>query len=396
MEIRGGPHKGAYGRVVSILDAAPATDASGESAQGSAQHSSALSKAQQCTVRLNLTGEMLPAPVPAPALTVLDEHALPRDHPAFDTPQSLLEKKSKAQKAEEEDAKAIKQRQQALAQALQQQKQNGSGGGGGDMQFVITSDESPAASASGSASGGGSSKRRRSRSRSRDRTSSSSSDKSRKSSSSSSSSSKRKGRSPSPPSASSSSSRSSSSSSSSRSSASSSSSSSAGLSWVVPHIRVRVTSKTLGGGQFYAKTGRIEDITTRSTFLLVMDEGKRTVEVCDTASALRCSLLLCCCALLSCPLLLSLPHSAALSSLLVCCVCVCVLCCVLQGVRESQVQTALPRGEGGRVVVVRGARKGHVGRLMQRDKAASTALIKLDEELEFVSVDLDDIAEYVP
>ena len=121
---------------------------------------------------------------------------------------------------------------------------------------------------------------------------------------------------------------------------------------------MRVTSKTLGGGKWFAKTGVIEDVTTRTSFLLIMDEGKTPVE----------------------------------------------------GVRESHVQTALPKqsassaslavadgstGYGSaRVLVVRGVRRGQIGRLMARDKEKGTALIKLDEELEYITVDLDDIAEY--
>ncbi len=68
----------------------------------------------------------------------------------------------------------------------------------------------------------------------------------------------------------------------------------------------------------------------------------------------------------------------------------------VEGVTESQVQTALPKSEGGRILVVRGKKKGSVGKLMSRDKQAGRATVRFDEELDYVSVDLDDIAEYHP
>ena len=50
--------------------------------------------------------------------------------------------------------------------------------------------------------------------------------------------------------------------------------------WVVPHIRVRIVSKTLRDGRFYCKKGRVEDVVSPFEFLVVMDTGDTIEGTC--------------------------------------------------------------------------------------------------------------------
>lgn len=115
------------------------------------------------------------------------------------------------------------------------------------------------------------------------------------------------------------------------------------ITWVVPHIRVRVINKRLGGGKFYNQKGRVEDVVSVSQFTLIMDTGQLLVE----------------------------------------------------DVQEKDVETALPKA-GGNVLILKGEHKGEIGKLLERNSATSTAAIQLESELEVIKSAFDDIAEHVP
>jgi len=113
------------------------------------------------------------------------------------------------------------------------------------------------------------------------------------------------------------------------------------ITWVVPHIRVRVISKSLGDGKFYQQKGKVEDVLDRSKFLLIMDNGT-----------------------------------------------------LVENVRQKQVETALPKA-GGRVLVVGGTHKGIAGKLLERSAQQSKAVVQLDSDLQTVVVGFEDLAELV-
>jgi len=112
---------------------------------------------------------------------------------------------------------------------------------------------------------------------------------------------------------------------------------------VQPHIRVRVISKKLGGGCYYNKKGRVEDVTSQTTFILVMDSGQ-----------------------------------------------------LIENVHQPEVETVIPK-TGGRVVILAANRdhKGEVGKLMDRSTKKATALVQLDSDLSVVKFSFDHIAEYL-
>ena len=67
--------------------------------------------------------------------------------------------------------------------------------------------------------------------------------------------------------------------------------------------------------------------------------------------------------------------------------------CRVAGVPQSALETALPRGEGGRVLIVRGAHRGRSGSLLARGERG--AAVQLGGDMEVVKVGLDDVAAYV-
>jgi len=109
--------------------------------------------------------------------------------------------------------------------------------------------------------------------------------------------------------------------------------------WLMPGIRVRIMSRSLGDGKYYKKKGVVND---------VLDPRKCTCTV-------------------------SLDESRV----------------YLDKVHQHQVDTALPK-EGGSVVVVLGDMKGQHGKLVERKKGK--ARIQLD--MGICSIALDDVAEY--
>lgn len=62
------------------------------------------------------------------------------------------------------------------------------------------------------------------------------------------------------------------------------------------------------------------------------------------------------------------------------------------GMKEKHLETALPK-EGGRIKVVAGPRRGRTGHLVRRDKADQSVLARLDDDLDLLSLPMDDVAE---
>ncbi|KAJ1460867.1 hypothetical protein M885DRAFT_508323 [Pelagophyceae sp. CCMP2097] len=64
------------------------------------------------------------------------------------------------------------------------------------------------------------------------------------------------------------------------------------------------------------------------------------------------------------------------------------------GIKEKFLETALPK-DGGRIRCVAGSHRGSCGILLQRDKKAESATVRLDDDDDIVTVKMDDVAEWV-
>jgi hypothetical protein len=279
VEIREGRHASLYGRVVDFREL---KEEPGDSL---------------CSVRLQINEEIVP--VKHSELQVIDEHSLPKDHPALLSPEQYRKLKAA-------DAEMLG----GLANGLKRIEESSSSNG------THTSNSS-SVSSSNSSSSSKRSGQKRSRSRSRDGGGSE-----RKSSSSSNSSSSlsdkkqksdRNGREEKP------------------------------ITWVVPHIRVRIINKHFNGGKYYNLKGRVDDVVSVSRFTVVLDGGGN----------------------------------------------------ILEGMLEKDVETALPK-VGGNVMILRGEHKGEVGKLLERSSNTSVAAVQLESEMEVIKSSFDDIAEHVP
>ena len=118
--------------------------------------------------------------------------------------------------------------------------------------------------------------------------------------------------------------------------------------WLYPSIRVRIISKSFLGGIYYLKKGTIVDIPTpkECTVQIDGDNGR--------ASSL------------------------------------------ISNVRQSYLETCVPKKPGGRVVILAGKLRGRRGKLVQKNKSNDTARIQLSDDFTVHDeIDLDEIAEYV-
>lgn len=111
--------------------------------------------------------------------------------------------------------------------------------------------------------------------------------------------------------------------------------------WLLPNIRVRVVSKSFKGGQFYLSKGMIIDVLTPTECMLQIEGGGKTIEI-----------------------------------------------------GQGALETVIPKA-GGRICVVTGTFRGRRGKLLEKNKAKSTASIQLNDDFEAHVLPLDDIAEYV-
>jgi G patch domain/KOW motif-containing protein len=116
--------------------------------------------------------------------------------------------------------------------------------------------------------------------------------------------------------------------------------------WLVPHIRVRIVSKSLQSGRLYLKKATVVDVVTPTTADLLVDESGQS----------------------------------------------------LQGVHQSSLETALPK-RGGNVAVVSGEQRGRRGRLLERDSDRGVGVVQFSdhqvEGVEIVRLELDSVAEFV-
>ena len=63
--------------------------------------------------------------------------------------------------------------------------------------------------------------------------------------------------------------------------------------------------------------------------------------------------------------------------------------------RTDRLETLIPKQEGGVVMVVRGSNTGHLGRIVARDKARYLATVQLIHTEDVLTLDYDNICEYV-
>jgi hypothetical protein len=120
-------------------------------------------------------------------------------------------------------------------------------------------------------------------------------------------------------------------------------------SWLRPHIRVRIRD---AASRYYRCKAVVADVVRLGVATLLLDAA-------SSSGASRSASLL------------------------------------LEDVRESQLETALPK-PGGSVVVVRSRRHcGAVGELLQRDAGTETATVRLAESDDIVTLPMDDVAELV-
>ncbi|NXY83051.1 GPKOW protein, partial [Alcedo cyanopectus] len=70
---------------------------------------------------------------------------------------------------------------------------------------------------------------------------------------------------------------------------------------------------------------------------------------------------------------------------------------LVEGLRESMLETVIPRGPGDRVMVVLGEHAGKVGRILEREPGRSRALVQLerDEAGRVVPLEYDAICHYL-
>uniref|UniRef100_A0A8C3WC45 G-patch domain and KOW motifs-containing protein n=1 Tax=Catagonus wagneri TaxID=51154 RepID=A0A8C3WC45_9CETA len=112
--------------------------------------------------------------------------------------------------------------------------------------------------------------------------------------------------------------------------------------WLHRDLRVRFVDKQHKGGRYYNTKMTVEDVLSPDTCVCRTDEGQ-----------------------------------------------------VLEGLREDMLETLIPKVEGHRVMVVLGPRAGRVGRLLERDRERSRALVQLRRENQVVELHYDAICQYV-
>eukprot|EP00850_Spirogloea_muscicola_P003851 SM000016S01839 [mRNA] locus=s16:149226:150011:- [translate_table: standard] len=110
--------------------------------------------------------------------------------------------------------------------------------------------------------------------------------------------------------------------------------------WLMSRIRVRIVSQRLRGGALYLKKGTVADVVTRTSADVLLDESRELV----------------------------------------------------QGVRQEDLETVLPK-RGGRVVVVGGEHCGTRGTLLEKDTAKGVAVVRLGESFEIVRIHMDLVAD---
>ncbi|XP_007457010.1 PREDICTED: G patch domain and KOW motifs-containing protein-like, partial [Lipotes vexillifer] len=112
--------------------------------------------------------------------------------------------------------------------------------------------------------------------------------------------------------------------------------------WLHRDLRVRFVDKLHKGGQYYNTKMTIEDVLSPDTCVCRTDEGQ-----------------------------------------------------VLEGLREDMLETLVPKVQGNRVMVVLGPWAGRVGRLLDRDRGQTRAVVQLQRENQVVELHYDAICQYM-
>ncbi|NXO05071.1 GPKOW protein, partial [Rhinopomastus cyanomelas] len=70
---------------------------------------------------------------------------------------------------------------------------------------------------------------------------------------------------------------------------------------------------------------------------------------------------------------------------------------LVENLRESMLETVIPRGEADWVMVVQGEHRGKIGRILEREPGQSRALVQLERDgnARVVPLDYDAICHYV-
>lgn len=294
VEIMDGPHRRSYAKIVSFADPA------------SVAHVDDVA----ITVRLNLSGEVVD--LLRGQVEILDERAIPDDHPAFETAEG------RAKRIERENKEMA-----ARGAQRDERKEDAAAGSKRDRSSRTEDDASNKKHRSDR-------DRDRSRDRDRDRSSSKRSrSRERRDHHSSSSSSRHAS--------------SSAHSSSSHSSSAASASSAGPPRWVRAHIRVRIVSSSFAGGAYYNTKGTVVDVSSSAHILVRPDGGGKIIE----------------------------------------------------GLAERQLESVIPPAGQARVMILRGEHRGSVGKLIQKQTDKARAVVQMEEDLNILTVDFDDISEYV-
>ncbi|KRZ78076.1 G patch domain and KOW motifs-containing protein [Trichinella papuae] len=110
--------------------------------------------------------------------------------------------------------------------------------------------------------------------------------------------------------------------------------------WVYPQIRVRFVDRNFAKGKFYKLKAYVDDVVAHGCCTIVFDNGE-----------------------------------------------------VLENIRESQIETVIPRQEQSSVMVVCGTFRGQLGRIVHRDTRNCRVLVALAENT--VELSYDDVCEYI-
>jgi len=111
--------------------------------------------------------------------------------------------------------------------------------------------------------------------------------------------------------------------------------------WLYAGIRVRIVDKKMDNGKYYLKKGRVVDIVSPGVANLVLDDSELLKE----------------------------------------------------NIKQSSLETVVPRRGGGLVMVVRGQHKGLKAKLLE--KGSGVVVVQLESDLSVIRLSFDDIAEFV-
>ena len=111
--------------------------------------------------------------------------------------------------------------------------------------------------------------------------------------------------------------------------------------WLIPNIRVRIISHKIGNGRYYKQKGVVLDTSQPGAGTVRMDSGQF----------------------------------------------------ILENIAEKYLETALPPIKGA-VIILKGKNKYQLGRLLERESKTCKGAVQLSEDMNVVSIPLDDIAEW--